>query len=414
LSVLYILSLTAEALSAEKGPTVKRSTDRILTTHIGSLPRPAELLEASQNRERDPAAHEDVLRRSVQRVVQRQAEAGLDIIDDGEFGKPGFIHYINERLGGFEPGVAGGNPFGESREYRDFPQVYAALSRGETGTAAAMHMVCTGPVTYTGHEQLRRDIDNLKAAAEGLPVTELFMPAVSPSSVEHWQSNQYYKTQEEYLFAIAEALGEEYKAITDAGIVVQIDDPHLSMYYVMRPELTIEETKKWAAVRVEAVNHGLKKHNVPRDMVRWHTCYGIDVGPRVHDLELRHIIDLILRIEAGAYSFEGANPRHEHEYALWEQYKLPEGASLIPGVITHSSVLVEHPELVAQRLVRYANLVGKENVIAGADCGFGTFASLNEVQEAVAWPKLRALVEGARRWLASSSGAENPATEAGP
>jgi 5-methyltetrahydropteroyltriglutamate--homocysteine methyltransferase len=374
---------------------MKRSTDRILTTHIGSLPRPADLLDASRNKDQAPELHERILRDQVNRVVRRQVDVGLDIIDDGEFGKPGFIHYINERLGGFEVGEIGGNPFGQSREHRDFPQVYAALSRGEapSNTGGAAHMVCTSPVTYTGQAQLQRDIDNLKTAAEGLKYTELFMPSVSPSSVEHWQSNRYYKTQEEYLFAIAEALGEEYKAITDAGIVVQIDDPHLSMMYVMRPEMSIEDAVKWAEVRVEAVNHALA--NVPRDMVRWHTCYGIDVGPRVHDLELKHILHLILRIKAAAYSFEGANPRHEHEYALWEDFKLPEGSTLIPGVITHSSVLVEHPELVKQRLVRYANLVGKENVIAAADCGFGTFASLNEVGEAVAWPKFQALVQGA-------------------
>jgi 5-methyltetrahydropteroyltriglutamate--homocysteine methyltransferase len=374
---------------------MKRSTDRILTTHIGSLPRPAELLDASRNKEQAPEQHERILRDQVNTAVRRQVDVGLDVIDDGEFGKPGFIHYINERLGGFEVGELGGNPFGQSREHRDFPQVYAALSRGEapSTTGGAAHMVCTGPVTYTGQKQLQRDIDNLKAAAQGLNYTELFMPSVSPSSVEHWQSNRYYKTQEEYLFAIAEALGQEYKAITDAGIVVQIDDPHLSMMYVMRPELSIEDAVKWAEVRVEAVNHALT--NVPRDMVRWHTCYGIDVGPRVHDLELKHILHLILRIKAAGYSFEGANPRHEHEYALWEDFKLPEGSTLIPGVITHSSVLVEHPELVKQRLIRYANLVGKENVMAAADCGFGTFASLNEVGEAVAWPKFQALVQGA-------------------
>jgi len=374
---------------------MKTSTDRILTTHIGSLPRPARLMEASANREKDPESHAAILREEVERTVKRQADIGLDVIDDGEFGKPGFIHYINERLGGFEVGEIGGSPFGQSREYRDFPQVYAALSRSEApaNTGGAAHMVATGPITYTGQQALQRDIDNLKTAAKAVNVTELFMPAVSPSSVEHWQSNRYYKTQEEYLFAIAEALGEEYRAITDAGIVVQIDDPHLSMMYVMRPEMSIEDAVKWAEVRVEAVNHALR--DVPRDMVRWHTCYGIDVGPRVHDLELRHILHLILRIKAAAYSFEGANPRHEHEYTLWETNKLPEGSTLIPGVITHSSVLVEHPELVKQRLVRYANLVGKENVIAAADCGFGTFASLNEVGEAVAWPKFDALVKGA-------------------
>jgi 5-methyltetrahydropteroyltriglutamate--homocysteine methyltransferase len=354
-------------------------------------------MAAAAAKDKDPARYDSVLKRSVDDVVRKQVEVGLDIIDDGEFGKPGFIHYINERLGGFEPGEAGGNPFGESREYRDFPGVYAALSRGAAPSTVggAVHMVCTGPITYTGHRQLQRDIDNLKTATAGKGFVDLFLPAVSPTSVEHWQSNQYYRTQEDYLFAIAEALGEEYRLITDADIVVQIDDPHLSMYYVMRPDMTIESTKKWAAVRVEAVNHALKKHNVPRDMVRWHTCYGIDVGPRIHDLELRHILDLILKIDAGAYSFEGANPRHEHEYILWEDYKLPEGSVLIPGVITHSSPLIEHEELVAQRLLRYAALVGRENLIAGADCGFGTFASMNEVSEGVCWPKMESLVRGA-------------------
>ncbi|HEX5368345.1 MAG TPA: cobalamin-independent methionine synthase II family protein, partial [Dehalococcoidia bacterium] len=329
---------------------MKRSNDRILTTHIGSLPRPANLLAAVAKKDLEPETHARTLKQEVDKVVKRQTDIGLDIVDDGEFGKPGFIHYINERLGGFEPGTEGGNPFAGSREHRDFPQVYAALAAGGGGgSGGAVHMVCTGPITYAGRDSVQRDIENLKNAATGLPVTELFMPAVSPTSVEHWQSNRYYATQEEYLFAIAEALGQEYRAITDAGIVVQIDDPHLSMMYVMRPEMSIEDAVKWAELRVEAVNHALK--DVPRDMVRWHTCYGIDVGPRVHDLELKHIIDLILSIDAGAYSFEGANPRHEHEYEIWQDHKLPDGAILIPGVITHSSVLVEHPELVKQRLV---------------------------------------------------------------
>jgi 5-methyltetrahydropteroyltriglutamate--homocysteine methyltransferase len=376
---------------------MQRSTDRILTTHIGSLPRPHDLMQAAANRDKDPGAYDTTLKRAVNDVVRRQAEVGIDIPDDGEFGKPGFIHYINERLGGFEPGPPEKAPFADSKEYRDFPRVYAALSQGAAPNTAgpAIHMKCTGPITYTGHAQLQRDIDNLKASAQGRGFAGLFLPAISPTSVEKWQSvNEHYKTQEEYLFAIAEALGVEYKLITDAGIVVQIDDPHLSMYYVMEPDMTIEETVKWAAVRVEAVNHALKVNNVPRDMVRWHTCYGIDVGPRIHDLELKHIIDLILSIDAGAYSFEGANPRHEHEVALWEDHKLPDGSVLIPGVITHSSPLVEHEELVAQRLIRYANLVGKENLIAGADCGFGTFASMNDVSEGVAFPKLESLVKG--------------------
>jgi 5-methyltetrahydropteroyltriglutamate--homocysteine methyltransferase len=376
---------------------MKRSTERMLTTHIGSLPRPAALLEAAGARDREPGAYQKVLAESVRDVVARQLDTGLDIIDDGEFGKPGFIHYINERLGGFETSSQpGSDPFGESRERRDFPEVYASIARAQppNPAAAAAHMVCTGPITYTGQTQLQTDIENLKSAVSGRQFVDLFMPAVSPTSVEYWQSNEYYATQAEFLFAIAAALHEEYKAITDAGIVVQIDDPHLSMYYVMRPETTVESVREWANLRVEAINQALK--GIPRDLVRWHTCYGINIGPRVHDLELKHIIDLILRIDAGAYSFEGANPRHEHEWAIWEKARLPEGSVLIPGVITQSSILVEHPELVAQRIVRYAKLVGPENVIAGADCGFGTFAGLEEIHESVAWAKLDSLVSGAQ------------------
>jgi len=379
---------------------VKRSTDRILTTHIGSLPRPANLLDAAKARASgigEEQAYARTLRDAVAGVVRRQVDTGLDIIDDGEFGKPGFIHYVNERLAGFEPSTEpGGSPFAGSRELRDFPEVYEALARGQppNPAGAAQHMVCTGPISYIGQQPLMTDLENLKAACQGLNVVEGFMPAVSPTSVEYWQSNRFYRTEEEYLFAIADALHEEYQAIVDAGVVVQIDDPHMSMYYVMRPDLTVDDVRRWAAVRVEAINHALR--GIPREMVRWHTCYGINIGPRVHDLELKHIIDLILSIDAGAYSFEGANPRHEHEWQIWEQTKLPDGAILIPGMITQSSVLVEHPELVAQRLVRYANCVGKENLIAGADCGFGTFAGLEEIQERVAWAKLEALVEGAR------------------
>ena len=377
---------------------MKRSTDRILTTPIGSLPRPAGLLDAARARASGSGeqAYARTLRDAVAAVVGRQLDVGLDIIDDGEFGKPGFIHYINERLAGFEPSDQTGNPFAGSRELLDFPEVYAALGRGQppSPAGAARHMVCTGPISYIGHEPLTTDLENLKAATQGRNVLEVFVPAVSPTSVEYWQSNRYYPTEEEYLFAIAGALHEEYKAITDAGYVVQIDDPHMSMYYVMRPDLTVEDVRTWAAVRVEAINHALK--GIPRDMVRWHTCYGINIGPRVHDLELKHFVDLILQIDAGAYSFEGANPRHEHEWQIWETTKLPDGAILIPGVITQSSVLVEHPELVAQRLVRYARCVGKENLIAGADCGFGTFAGTEEIQERVAWAKLEALVQGAR------------------
>ncbi len=220
------------------------------------------------------------------------------------------------------------------------------------------------------------------------------MPAISPTSVEDWQKNRYYKTDEEYLYAIADAMHEEDKAIVDAGFLVQIDDPHIATYYALHPELSVEQIRTWAEKRVEALNHALR--GLPRDRVRWHTCYGINIGPRVHDMELRDFIDIILKVRAGSYSFEAANPRHEHEWREWEKVKLPEETVLIPGVITHSSVLVEHPELVAERIVRFAEIVGRENVIAGADCGFGTFAGSTEIHESVVWAKFRSLAEGAR------------------
>jgi len=257
-----------------------------------------------------------------------------------------------------------------------------------------MHMVCRGPIAYTGHKHVQADIENLRAALAGTTAEEAFIPAISPTSVEDWQTNAYYKTEEEYLFAIADAMHEEYKAIVEAGFLVQIDDPHLATHYVSHPELSVDEVRRWAAVRVEALNHALR--GLPREKVRWHTCYGINIGPRVHDLELKHFVDVMLKIRAGAYSFEAANPRHEHEWRVWETVKLPEGAVLIPGTITQSTVLVEHPELVAERIVRFATVVGRENVIAGADCGFATFAGSTEIHPSVVWAKLDALVEGAR------------------
>jgi 5-methyltetrahydropteroyltriglutamate--homocysteine methyltransferase len=255
-------------------------------------------------------------------------------------------------------------------------------------------MVCTGPISYKGHAHVRADIENLQAALKGVAVEDAFIPAISPTSVEDWQKNAFYRTDEEYLYAIAEAMREEYRAIVDAGFLVQIDDPHLATHWVSHPELSLEQVRRWAQVRIEALNHALR--GIPRERVRWHTCYGINIGPRVHDMELKDLLDLILHIRAGAYSFEAANPRHEHEWRLWEGVKLPEGTVLIPGVITQSSVLVEHPELVAERIGRFAGIVGRENVIAGADCGFGTFAGSTEIHESVVWAKLASLTEGAR------------------
>jgi 5-methyltetrahydropteroyltriglutamate--homocysteine methyltransferase len=241
---------------------------------------------------------------------------------------------------------------------------------------------------------VKADIENLKAALRGTEKAGAFIPAISPASIEDWQKNRYYKTTEEYLFAIADAMREEYKAIVDAGLFVQIDDPMLATCYVMYANMNLADCRKWVELRIEVLNHALR--GIPRDRVRWHTCYGINIGPRVHDMQLKDVVDLYLKINAGYFSFEAANPRHEHEWRVWESVQLPEGTALIPGVITQSSVLVEHPELVADRIERYARIVGRENVVAGADCGFGTFAGSEEIHPSVVWAKLEALVEGAR------------------
>jgi 5-methyltetrahydropteroyltriglutamate--homocysteine methyltransferase len=376
---------------------MKRSANRILTTHVGSLPRPPELLRMVLAKDRgepyDENALHEAMQRSVRAIVRRQAEAGLDVIDDGEFGKPGFMHYVNQRLSGFEPvREAVPSPFAASRDYREFPEYYAA--QPASPAKKAPHMVCTGPVSYTGHALLAADIANLKAALAAVQVEEAFMPAVSPSNIEEWQRNRHYRSDEEFVFAVAEAMREEYKAIVDAGLLLQIDDPRLVTRYNVTPDASVADCRKWAEVRVEALNHALR--GLPRERIRFHTCYGINIGPRVHDMELKDVVDLILRVNAGAYSFEAANPRHEHEWTVWRDVKLPEGALLIPGVITQSGVVVEHPEAVAQRLERFAGVVGRENVIAGADCGFGTFAGADEIDERIVWAKLAALVQGAR------------------
>jgi 5-methyltetrahydropteroyltriglutamate--homocysteine methyltransferase len=379
---------------------MKRSSDRILTTHAGSLPRPPDLLELirakSSEQPYDQGGYARRVRSAVREIVGKQAQLGLDVVDDGEMGKPGFIPYINERLSGFEPDRQGrGSPWSGSREVKAFPEFYEWFARAmPSPPARAMHMVCTGPIAYQGAKHVQVDIDNLKAALQGTAVEEAFIPAISPTSVEDWQRNAYYKTDEEYLFAIADAMHQEYRAIVDAGLLVQIDDPHLATHYITHPELGVDQVRRWAEVRVEALNHALR--GLPRDRIRWHTCYGINIGPRVHDLELKHFVDVMLKIRAGAYSFEAANPRHEHEWRVWETVTLPEGAVLIPGTITQSTVLVEHPELVAQRIVRFAKVVGRENVIAGADCGFATFAGSTEIHPSVVWAKFDALVEGAR------------------
>jgi len=374
---------------------MKHSSDRILTTHAGSLPRPPDLLDLVQAggaKAFDQAGNAERLRKAVGEIVHKQAELGIDVIDDGEFGKPSFVSYINERLGGYEVDTHAGprHQWASSREGLSFPEFYAQTQVASRHT----HMVCTGPITYKGQTHLKRDIDNLKAALRGVQVEEIFMPAISPSNIEDWQKNAYYKTQEEYVFAIADAMREEYKAIVDAGFLVQIDDPRLVTYYILHPEASIADCRKWAEIRVEALNHALR--DISPEKIRFHTCYGINMGPRVHDMELKDIVDIILKIRAGAYSFEAANPRHEHEWKVWKDVKLPDGKILIPGVISHSTILVEHPELVAERIVRYAGVVGRDNVIAGSDCGFATFAGSKEVHPSIVWAKFKALGDGAR------------------
>jgi len=377
---------------------MKRSSDRILTTHAGSLPRPPDLLETARRKAAgqrlDREAYAARVRQAVADVVQQQVEHGLDIVDDGEMSKPSFITYVTERLAGFTPSAEAGElPWAGSKEVLAFPDYYAATLR-QSPNAGAARFVCTGPIAYTGLAHAQADIANLKAALAGVRVEEAFLPAISPSNVEGRQRNAYYKTDEEYLFAIADAMHEEYRAIVAAGFLLQIDDPRLVTYYIMDPRSTVDDCRRWAEVRVEALNHALR--DIPRDRVRFHTCYSINMGPRVHDMELKDVVDIIVRVRAGAYSFEAANPRHEHEWRVWKDVTLPEGALLIPGVITQSTVLVEHPQLVAERIVRFADVVGRENVVAGADCGFATFAGSTEIPPAVAWAKLRALTDGAR------------------
>ena len=362
---------------------MKVSRARILTTHAGSLPRPPDLFASAER-----------VRSAVHEAVRRQAETGLDVVTDGEMSKASFITYVTDRLTGFEPSrEPGALPWACSKEVAAFPDFYEPSVR-QSPNAAAPRFECTGPVTYRGHAQAQRDIDNLTAALKGLSVEEAFIPAIAPSNVEGRQKNLHYKTDEDYLFAIAEAMREEYAAIVRAGFLLQIDDPRLVTYYILRRDSTVEECRRWASVRVEALNHALR--DIPRDRVRFHTCYSINMGPRVHDMELKDVVDLILRVKAGAYSFEAANPRHAHEWRLWQDVQLPDEAVLIPGVITQSTVLVEHPELVAERIARFASVVGREHVIAGADCGFASFAGSNEIHPSIVWAKLQALVDGAR------------------
>jgi 5-methyltetrahydropteroyltriglutamate--homocysteine methyltransferase len=358
---------------------------RILTTHVGSLPRPDALSEMMAEGKVDPQA----VTKAVADVVRQQVEAGIDIVDDGEQSKPGFVAYVSERLAGLEP-ITEVAPQLTSRERKSFPEFYA---HGHSGTAPP-RMATTAPITYSGQKQLQTDIDNLKAALKGANVADVFMPSASPASFERYQENRYYDNDEECLYAIADAMRAEYEGILAAGFMLQVDDPRLAMHYMLNPQKSIEECKKWAESRVEALNYALR--DLPAERIRHHTCYGINMGPRIHDIEMKYIVDIVLKVRATYYSFEAANPRHEHEWKLWEHVKLPKGKAIVPGVITHTSVVVEHPELVAERIRRFAGVVGRENVIAGVDCGFASSPrAVPEVHPSIVWPKLKALSEGA-------------------
>ena len=386
---------------------MQRSTDRILTTHTGSLPRPADLVELLNEKEAgksyDKAAFDERIRRAIAEIVKRQADCGIDVIDDGEHSKVNWMAYARGRLNGLEEIDAPVRFRGATRDSITFPGAYEDMKimlAARSGSLVPKRKVrpkaqiCSGPIRYVGQDELKSDIENLKLAFASVDAGEAFMTAISLSNLELYYENQYYKSDEEYLTALADAMRVEYKTIVDAGLVLQIDDPRMATHYNRAADASIEECRKFIALRVEAVNYALR--GIAADRVRFHTCYSVNIAPRLHDLELKHFVDLMLQINASAYLIEAANPRHEHEWQLWEEVKLPADKILVPGVVSHCIHLVEHPELVAQRIMRFAGVVGRERVIAGTDCGFGTSGAGDEVHPEVAWAKLAALVEGAR------------------
>jgi 5-methyltetrahydropteroyltriglutamate--homocysteine methyltransferase len=379
---------------------MKRSTDRILTTHVGSLIRPPQLqdfLRAKQKGEKvDERAYDALLTQSVAEVVQQQARAGIDVVSDGEFGKSiSWSQYVLERLSGFErrPFKPGANTFQRGTDRERFAEFYAELDARE-GVATTMDSVCVGPITYTGQAQLQRDIDNFKAALKGAEVAEAFMPVAAPASVIPDRKNEYYKSEEDLIRAIGEAMRTEYRMIVEAGFVLQLDDARAATTYDrMVPPASFEDYRKWVAMHMEVLNHAIE--GLPADRIRYHVCWGSWPGPHVSDVPLKEIVDLILQVNVGAYVIEGANPRHEHEWKVWKDVKLPAGKVLIPGVISHATNVVEHPELVAERIVRLAKLIGRENIIAGTDCGFAQGPFHRRVHPSIMWAKLEAMAEGA-------------------
>jgi len=377
---------------------IQQNTDRIQTTHIGSLPRPHALLDVLKakfnGQPYDEKKYEALLAESVKETVRKQVECGIDIVTDGEFSKPGFFTYIQERLEGFERRPDQKMKLFQ-KEVEAFPEYYAEYFKQAMMGGAIVGLapvVCVGPVKYRGEKFVQRDIDNVKraAAAAGVPDHHVFLPATAASGVG---INEYYRSDEDYFHALAAELAKEYRAIVDAGILVQIDDPFLPDIF-FEPGLDRAQMKRRAEIYVEATNTALK--GIPPEWVRFHTCYGINEGPRLYEAALSDIIEYVLKINAGSYSFEAANPRHEHEYHLFERIKLANGKVLAPGMITHASNIVEHPELIAERIIRFAKLVGRENVMAAADCGFSSQALYRtEVHPTVVWEKFKALRQGA-------------------
>ena len=375
---------------------MQRSESRILTTHVGSLIRPPELVEIAKTARENVQAerrHRDALTRATEDVVRRQVDAGVDVVNDGEYGKSSWSNYVLERLSGFEA-----RPdrlfeavwLGRDRiRFREFMKVHHPR-----GATTAPGHVCVAPITYTGHESIRRNIADLTAALAAAGVAEGFLTAVAPGSTGYEAANDYYATDREYVFAIAEALREEYLEIVNAGLLLQVDDAVLANMYDELVQESPARYRAWAEIRVEALNHALR--DIPEDRIRYHICFGSWHVPHVADAALGDIIDLVLQVRAGAYSIEAANARHEHEWRVWQTVKLPPDRVLIPGVVTHHTMTVEHPRLVADRIVRFAGLVGRENVIAGTDCGFAQLEALQRVHPQVMWAKLESLAEGAR------------------
>jgi 5-methyltetrahydropteroyltriglutamate--homocysteine methyltransferase len=397
---MAVFAFTAHIQSIEPGVKsgsvahMKRSEHRILTTHVGSLIRPKALVDAA--RDPDPAhadAHEQELTHAVAEVVARQAQAGIDIVNDGEFGKSGWANYSLERLSGFEP-----RPdtryeavwLGRDR-FRFAEFMAAEFPRGTIGTPGH---ACSDAIVYHGHAAVRRDLKNLKAAAAAANVEDMFFTAVAPASVGYDAANEHYASERDYVFAIAEAMREEYLEVVKTGVVLQVDDAVLANMYDHLVAQSPQKYREWAELRIAALNHALS--GIPEDRVRYHVCFGSWHVPHVADAQLEDIVDLILKVNAGAYSIEAANARHEHEWYVWEKVKLPPGKMLIPGVVTHHTTTVEHPRLVAERIITFAKLIGRENVIAGTDCGFAQAQDMQRVHPQVMWAKLEALAEGAR------------------